>query len=763
MKNKTLMSSKSKCINCIEERKKADRSRKYAHELKNIFITISTVVNSEIETVPHQSFSSFSNNTNYAVESGDVSPFIMEGRKNRSHSKANISSIFNNNDSPFYFLKTLCDYGKTLIKEINEMGKDYNTNGNKLEPFNISKAIDFCVDMFDTKRKYDKSKKNLEIFSDINFSYDKMIKSISETGFKMVLINLLTNSYKFTVKGKIIVRAVSIPKEKKIRILVKDSGKGFNMNEFKKNGCFYVYEKNQDLNADGSGLGLTIVSEILTKFNIKLDCLSNTEKGGSLFYFDLDDSYPYYDEINPNELMTSNLTKILNDINSDKNDQDITINEKDSFNLRENIVKINSKKKKNENEKNVQSRTNNNINNNNLRINFNSNNKARFSFMMLANDVNCSPTFGSKKFDKKSSKRPSKVSLEKSSKNLNINNNSTNSNSNNNLLENNNNNNNKSRKSNEFSVITNIITNNISNSYVGSPNKKKIGRFFSLQRQKSVNKDSTNIIKKEEKNNFLKQVMKDKNFNKLKTFDIRENKEDEISLFKLKFLMKKNFEDFYNIMIEREEDQDEIDFEYNKIQKAKKAQKNKKNYKKLLDKNFNKTKFYLLDLKNIFKKNEIYIHLHQQIYKKCLTEASSENNSPRKLRPKKSFYANKNKVYIIICDDEEFVARSARELIINYYIKKGREPHVYYTPNGIECLYLMYKLAFIENRKIEYILMDLEMPYLNGIRTCNIIKSIKEINIPVFILSGDEPRDCEANGYCNKPLNEVDIINKLDI
>ena len=82
--------------------------------------------------------------------------------------------------------------------------------------------------------------------------------------------------------------------------------------------------------------------------------------------------------------------------------------------------------------------------------------------------------------------------------------------------------------------------------------------------------------------------------------------------------------------------------------------------------------------------------------------------------------------------------------------------------NGIECLYLMYKLTIIENKKIEYILMDLEMPYLNGIKTCNIIKSIKEANLRVFILSGDEPSDCEADGYCNKPLNEIDIINKLD-
>ena len=74
----------------------------------------------------------------------------------------------------------------------------------------------------------------------------------------------------------------------------------------------------------------------------------------------------------------------------------------------------------------------------------------------------------------------------------------------------------------------------------------------------------------------------------------------------------------------------------------------------------------------------------------------------------------------------------------------------------------MYKLSIIENRKIEYILMDLEMPYLNGIKTCNIIKGINGINIPIFILSGDEPDDCKADGYCNKPLNEIDIINKLD-
>ena len=233
------LNSKSKCIHCMEEIKKADLSRKYAHELKNIFITISTVVNSEIEN-PHQNYNPVSNDTSLVYESGEYSPYRMEKKKTKSNvnnSKGNNENT--NSHSTFDFLKTLCDYGKTLIKEINDMGKDFVSNDiNKMEYFNVSKAINFCVDMFETKKYYDNSKKDLEIYSDINFSYDKMVNSISETGFKMVLINLLTNSYKFTIKGHIVVRAVSMPKEKKIRILVKDSGKGFNPKEFKKKWMF---------------------------------------------------------------------------------------------------------------------------------------------------------------------------------------------------------------------------------------------------------------------------------------------------------------------------------------------------------------------------------------------------------------------------------------------------------------------------------------------------------------------------------------------
>ena len=680
---KSKLTQKSICIQCSEEIKKANLSRKYAHELKNIFITISTVVNSEIEN-NHQNYNSVSNDASMACESGECSPYIMEKRKSRPsiiHDEGNTQITTKVNDrSPFTFLKTLCDYGKTLIKEINEMGQELVANeNNKVEYFNVSKAINFCVDMFETKKTYDESKKNLEIYSDINFSYDKEINSISETGFKMVLINLLTNSYKFTIKGHIVVRAVSIPKEKKIRILVKDSGKGFNPKEFKKNGCFYVYEKNQDLNADGSGLGLSIVNEILTKFNIKLDCSSDTEKGGSLFYFDINDSSPYYDEINPQKFMTDSLNKMINDINTGKNSK--------------NIIAVKTGLNKNKNKVNRKS-----VNFNNFKINLKyvENNK-RNSFMEdKMNNSNKKIEGASGKIIKNNNRLGTNnlLVLEKNDEKI-------------------------KRKS-----FGNFPINNEKLYYINStPNKKKIGRFYSLENSTNFKLGLNFNSHKKNGQNLLQQIMEDG----------------------------KSRNATYNIE----------GYEKKRINK-KKTDKANVNYKKLLNKKFNKSDFYLFDIRKLFLKSEIYINIYLKSFKRSQTEIVSPKHTKSNNNKKNIQMQNQDKIYIIICDDEEFVAMSAKELIINYYLKKGKEPHVYFTPNGIECVYLMYKLSIIENKKIEFILLDMEMPYLNGINTCNIIKSIKETNIPIYILSGDEPKNCNADGYCNKPLNEIDIINKLD-
>ena len=97
---KPKMNSKSKCMHCMEEIKKADLSRKYAHELKNIFITISTVVNSEIEN-PHQNYNPVSNNTSLVYESGECSPYIMDKKKKNSNVNSTTNVQNTNTHSSF--------------------------------------------------------------------------------------------------------------------------------------------------------------------------------------------------------------------------------------------------------------------------------------------------------------------------------------------------------------------------------------------------------------------------------------------------------------------------------------------------------------------------------------------------------------------------------------------------------------------------------------------------------------------------------------
>ena len=95
--------------------------------------------------------------------------------------------------------------------------------------------------------------------------------------------------------------------------------------------------------------------------------------------------------------------------------------------------------------------------------------------------------------------------------------------------------------------------------------------------------------------------------------------------------------------------------------------KNNVNYKKLLNKNFNKSKFYFLDIKNLFLKNEIYINIYKKSMKRSQTETDPLTEDKKNIKRKKTnLINNKNKIYIIICDDEEFVAMSAKQLLINY-------------------------------------------------------------------------------------------------
>ena len=631
-------SNLQKCKLCNQYEKKAIMSAKFAHELKNVFIMISTIVSDTNKK--RGSFESL-----VYQESGILSPFRFDRRKqNQNDLSMDVASInVEDTDAKFSFLKSLCDYGKSLIKEMNKIFLDENTNP-KCELFYVSDVIDFCVKMFKFK-KYREGKK-FKIRSDIKFSYNKAINSINETALKMVLINLLTNAYKFTEQGEIVVTAVEIPEKKKIYICVKDTGIGFDVNEFQKKGIFSKYEKNEKYNTDGSGLGMEIVQDVLKKFNSELNFHSDPKYGGTIFYFELIDTYPYNDFIDLKKIMPYSIKKVFDDINNGKTD------------LFSDYNKINDK---------------------------------------YADSKNISNTV-SKEIQK--------------SKFLN--------------------------KRNSFAV-GNFSTFN---------NKNQIKELFNtaFKQSKTNNSNIKGIINlkkvgcEEEKPLFLESVLKNptiqKNKSKKNVNQYKKNKTNvPVPTLDLKHL-------------------EILDLHIGKNKKEQKDQSKTK-----LDENYDNTDFYILSLRHILEKQKIYNNVNKQLDR----QRTYDDNIPKKKNNKKNkekylsqLKPSEKRINIIICDDEVDVAKAAEEIVKKYYKAKGFSPHVYYTQNGIECLYLIYKLSIIEKQIIKFILMDVEMDVLDGITTCNIIKDNRAINQMVYLLSGD-PKDCKADGYCSKPLTEADL------
>ena len=632
----------SKCRFCSKSEKKAIMSAKFAHELKNVFIMISTVVSDtnkkrgSLESFIHQ-------------ESGILSPFRFDRRRaNRIDiSMDNASINVEDTDEKFSFLKSLCDYGKSLIKEMNKIFLDEGNNP-KCELFYVSDVIEFCVKMFKFK-KYREGKK-FKIRSDIKFSYNKAINSINETALKMVLINLLTNAYKFTEHGEIVVTAVEIPDKKKIYICVKDTGVGFDVNEFEKKGIFSKYEKNEKYNTDGSGLGMEIVQDVLKKFNSELNFYSDPKYGGSIFYFELIDTYPFNDFIDLKKIMPYSMKKIFDDINSGKTDIFADENKTNDLSKR-----------------------------NNQSIGDSINNKSK--------DMN---------------------KIQKKERNSYFNKFTT--------------------KAQISELFTSAIKQSRINNKKGIINLKKIGI-------------------EEEKPLFLESVLK-------KNISNKKNSQKSVDFSVKNNLKKSNTKipilDFNNI--DKEENIKNNGLEKGDHSKIK------------LDANFDKTDFYLLSLRHILEKEKIYNNIHKKLdrnktFTNSIFDENKKKRSDKKCREK--YHSNfkppdLKRINIIICDDEVDVARAAEEIVKKYFRNKGNNPHVYYTKNGIECLYLIYKLSIIEKQIIKFILMDVEMDILDGITTCNIIKDNGAINQKVYLLSGD-PKDCKADGYCSKPLTEADL------
>jgi CheY-like chemotaxis protein len=112
---------------------------------------------------------------------------------------------------------------------------------------------------------------------------------------------------------------------------------------------------------------------------------------------------------------------------------------------------------------------------------------------------------------------------------------------------------------------------------------------------------------------------------------------------------------------------------------------------------------------------------------------------------------------IIIVDDQPAIRRTLSGLF------SGEGYNVLTASNGLECI------RIIREKKPDLVLMDLNMPMMDGMKTVAIIRSFEDVcNIPIAIITayGDkstviEMKEKKVDDFIAKPFEVLDLLSRV--
>ena len=185
-----------------------------------------------------------------------------------------------------------CQYMLIVTKDFECVAKELKHMDMKTsidpKPFNIRKAIAFCVELI----KRIKRVTGLQILISIASSIDEMIIS-DEIRFKQIIINLLSNSVKFTRFGSVEVKCTNY-NDDYLKVAVIDTGFGMKEEELRKLNANednadtkdekFLFIKSMKNNDFGSGLGLSIVKSLVKALGKDFKVESEYNKGTNISF-----------------------------------------------------------------------------------------------------------------------------------------------------------------------------------------------------------------------------------------------------------------------------------------------------------------------------------------------------------------------------------------------------------------------------------------------------------------------------------------------
>lgn len=144
--------------------------------------------------------------------------------------------------------------------------------------------------------------------------------------------------------------------------------------------------------------------------------------------------------------------------------------------------------------------------------------------------------------------------------------------------------------------------------------------------------------------------------------------------------------------------------------------------------------------------------IRAQFLKTSVSEDSGENNLDED-----SYSSKSSKKKIMICDDNQLMLRNLKEMLSKRY-------EIVMAASGSQALTLL------EKRKIDLILLDYEMPVMNGRQVYQILHSTPEYkDIPVIFLTGISSNEkvievlkLKPAGYILKPPDAEALFEKIE-
>ena len=119
---------------------------------------------------------------------------------------------------------------------------------------------------------------------------------------------------------------------------------------------------------------------------------------------------------------------------------------------------------------------------------------------------------------------------------------------------------------------------------------------------------------------------------------------------------------------------------------------------------------------------------------------------------------SKNDKTILVVDDDVMNLKVAR------FILQQADYSVITVASGMECL------MTLKSEQVDLILLDVEMPIMNGLQTLERIREYREYEkIPVMFLTADASKDTVMNagklevaGYVKKPYVPQELLERIE-